>query len=232
MVAEYLTARIRSIEPGLVQIIKLELERGVLRFAAGQYLNVVHPDGERIPFSIATPPSRLPQLELHFQPTPGHPQSALMEDALKGDSLRIEGPFGGTVLDKAKHTSLLFVCAGSGVAQALSMIESVPDESNRNFEIKVLWCCENVSATYVLKRFQALGAEVSKNLCVDPVRNSGSAGFRQLRHLVVSTSPFDAFLCGSPGFVWAVTDVLIGLGCSASNLHSDVYDYAPRGGSN
>jgi len=227
--AELLTARIRSINPGPVQIIRLELERDVLQFAAGQYLNVVHPGGERIPFSIASPPSRLPQLELHFQPTPGHPQSPLMEDALKQECLQLEGPFGGTVLGKATHNSLLFICAGSGVAQALSMIESVSDKTNRDLEITVLWCCESLSAVYVPERFQALGAHVAKNLCVDPVRNSGSAGFRRLRQLLTSTDDFDAFLCGSPGFVWAASDVLTGLGCKASNLHSDVYDYAPRG---
>jgi CDP-4-dehydro-6-deoxyglucose reductase len=226
--AEFLNARIRHIGPGPVHIVSLELVSSGWQFAAGQYLNVVHRGGERIPFSVATPPSRLPLLELHFQPTPGHPQSALMIDALKDNQLQLEGPFGGTVLDKATHSSLLFVCAGSGFAQALSLIESAADNRQREFRTSILWCCENLAGVYAAKRFHQLGAGVSKHLCVDPVKSTTSAGLKLLQKLAHPNDLFDAFLCGSPGFVWAATDTLTDGGIPSAHLHSDVYDYAPR----
>src|SRR5262245_16541411 len=62
-------------------------------FHAGQYLNVVHPGGVRIPMSIASAPERIPELELHYRPLPGVAEAALMNELLdSGTELSIEGP--------------------------------------------------------------------------------------------------------------------------------------------
>lgn len=220
--------RIRAIGPGPVHVIQLKADAPGFRFGAGQYVNVVHPAGERIPFSIATPPHRLPELELHFQPTPGHPQSRLMEELLAGEHLALEGPFGDTTLAKASHHSLLFICAGSGFAQAAAMIEtalaSTPDR-----ELTVLWCSESLHGLYARERFLALGSRVSKHLCIDVSRAADNSGMRWLKaNAARFVGDSDIFLCGSPGFVWAVTDLLTSAGGSPSRMHSDVYQYAPR----
>lgn len=220
--------RIRAIGPGPVHVIQLTADAPGFRFEAGQYVNVVHPGGERIPFSIATPPHLLPELELHFQPTPGHPQSRLMEELLTAGHLKFEGPFGETTLDRASHHKFLFVCAGSGFAQAAGMIESALTTA-ADREIAVLWCSESVRRLYARERFLALGSRVSKHLCIDVSQAADNAGMRWLRS---NASRFvgdsDIFLCGGPGFVWAATDRFTAEGVPRSQLHSDVYQYAPR----
>ena len=233
MDAEPTRARIRAIGPGPVHIISFAVENPGFTFVAGQYVHVTDPDGNRIPFSIATLPARLPALELHFQPTPGHPDSGRMAALLQGSHLLLTGVAGQTVLGRASHPSLLFVCAGSGLAQALAMIESIAVPSPANDapapEVTILWCCESRDACYTTGRFFGLGARTSKHLCVDPSRTGLTAPLRWLK----ARSPelrdsHDVFLCGSPGFVYAATDVLTDAGLANTQLHSDVFDYAPR----
>ncbi len=197
-------------------------------FAAGQYINVVHPSGERIPFSIATPPYQLPNLALHFQPTTGNPHADLMRELLSQKTLTLEGPGGGTSIDKATHGNLLFVCAGSGFAQAAAMLGQalIEDQPRR---MTILWCCETANSVYAAERFFDLGSSVSKHLCIDSNRSGTNAGFRWLkRHANQLVTDCDRFLCGSPRFVWSATDLLIEVGVDRARMHSDVYDYAPR----
>jgi NAD(P)H-flavin reductase/ferredoxin len=94
-----------------------------MRFAAGQYLNVILDDGQRRAFSFANPPHDDAQIELHVRRIPGGRFTGHVFDGLRtGDTLRIEGPLGSFRL-AASERPIFFVAGATGFAPVKSIVE-------------------------------------------------------------------------------------------------------------
>ena len=222
-------ARITAVSGQPVQRILLEIAPGpacAYSFEAGQYLQIIGPDNTLIPMSIASAPQRLPELELHYRSTPGLPEAALMDALLsEGESLNITSAT-GEVRSGAVGQPLLIIAGGSGAAQAFSCIEH-RDSTTQAAPTTLLWCAdhpEDVYATAALSRYASLALKI----CIDDKRTADNEGLTWLR--VHADDYRDAYvlIAGSPGFVYAATDVLLEAGFKDSQLHADVYAYAPR----
>jgi CDP-4-dehydro-6-deoxyglucose reductase len=187
------------------------------RFKAGQYLTVQHANGTEIPMSIASPPQSLPFLELQYKPTPGDSLSQAMDECLKHDHLNIT-PATGSVTCPPSDESLVVVAGGSGVSLAFSCAQF----RNNKPVTEVIWCVdrgEDLYATDELSSFATLHG------IVDATHGHANAGLQ----LLASLEKKDHYiLSGSPGFVYAATDILLAVGVSPQCLQSDVYDFAPR----
>ena len=107
---------------GDVQRVLLRTQRP-FAFKAGQYLNICHPDGTAIPFSIASAPAHLPNLELHFRPVPELAEADLVIEMLENSSNRvdIDGPFGDVWVDSLEKP-LFVIAGGTGAAQANAIL--------------------------------------------------------------------------------------------------------------
>jgi NAD(P)H-flavin reductase/quinol-cytochrome oxidoreductase complex cytochrome b subunit/ferredoxin len=120
------TARVARMERLADDVMRLWLalpggER--MRFAAGQYLNVILEDGQRRAFSFANPPQDDAQIELHVRRIPGGRFTGHVFDGLRvGDSLRIEGPLGSFRL-AASERPIFFVAGATGFAPVKSIVE-------------------------------------------------------------------------------------------------------------
>ncbi|MBL0393992.1 cytochrome b N-terminal domain-containing protein [Ramlibacter monticola] len=94
-----------------------------VRFAAGQYLNVILEDGQRRAFSFANPPHDDAQIELHVRRIPGGRFTGRVFDGLRaGDTLRLEGPLGSFRL-AASERPIFFVAGATGFAPVKSIVE-------------------------------------------------------------------------------------------------------------
>ena len=102
------------------------------RFDSGQYIRLVHPDGD-VPMSVASGPARLPFFELHYRPVTGEPDAERMDallaaaglgrgagGALEGDILELAGPCGEVT---ARAVPTLLLAAGTGAAQGTGILE-------------------------------------------------------------------------------------------------------------
>ncbi|ODP37741.1 2Fe-2S iron-sulfur cluster-binding protein [Sphingomonas turrisvirgatae] len=96
------------------------------RFQPGQYLRL-RPPGLRVarPFSIASAPGDLPELELLIRHLPGGQVSGWLESeaAAAGAPLTLQGPLGGFALDD-RASRAVFVAGGTGLAPMLSIIRA------------------------------------------------------------------------------------------------------------
>ncbi len=194
-------------------------------FIAGQYLNVKAPGNIDIPMSIASAPGRLPELELHYRSIPGLPEAAAMDQLLAGRELLITDA-AGDVTVSVTETPVLMVVGGSGAAQAFSYAEDCRLRRASN-PIQILWCADtenDVYATDALLGYPNLLLEV----CIDSRRTSENKGLSWLRANSSTYLNAQVVLAGSPGFVYAATDILLASGFSQTALHSDIYSYAPR----
>ena len=211
-----------------VQLVRLTLP---LRFAfhAGQYLEIVHPDGTRIPLSIASPPDLLPELELHYRSTPGLQEANRLDELLTRESeLTVDGPMGAVHLLLDDDRPLVLIAGGTGIAQSLSLGAAQAMRHPRT-TVRLLACAERTEDLY-FKDLLPLSKTFDAKLIADTARDGNNQGLRWMRENAETFMDPESriIISGSPPFVYAVTDVLVDVGCPANQIESDVYAYAPR----
>ncbi len=205
-----------------VQRITLRIQ-GDYHFSAGQYLSVVGGDID-VPMSIASAPHRLPELELHYRSTPDAPEAAAMDALLQGNQLQLSAAQ-GTVDAGPTEQPLLIVAGGSGAAQAFSCAEHRSHAGAA--PTTILWCADHSDDVYDVERLSKY-VDGRLQVCVDNQRTPQNEGLRWLREHCSEYLHHNVVLCGSPGFVYTVTDLLSAHDFAAARLRSDVYEYAPR----
>ena len=119
-------AQVQALErlaPDVMRVVLALPGAQALPFQAGQYLNVILPDGERRAFSFANAPQVRGRIELHVRRIPGGRFTSLVFDQMKvGDALRFEGPLGNFTLRESEHP-ILFVAGATGFAPIKSIVE-------------------------------------------------------------------------------------------------------------
>lgn len=203
---------------------------GAFEFAAGQYLEIEHPSGVRIPLSIASAPHRLPQLELHYRSTPGDPLAPLLDELLQErQTLELRGPF-GDVSVTAYAGPLLLVAGGTGISQALSILEHLQHLGSPLADapaVTLLWCADTIHAFYARERLAELPWLDAK--CIADARKTPDNDGLAWLHEHLTANAYDrVLLCGGPQFVYAVVDHLKTHQLDVA-VESDVFGYSPRG---
>jgi len=99
-----------------------ETER--MQFRAGQYIDILLPDGRRRSFSLANAPHDDALIELHIRHVDGGDFTGYVMDELhEKDILRIEGPHGSFFLHEETQRPLIFMAGGTGFAPIKGIIE-------------------------------------------------------------------------------------------------------------
>lgn len=226
------TAPIRELHGDPVRRITLQMPSG-FNFRPGQYVEILHRDGS-IPLSIASAPWRLPALHLHYLSTPGAPEAALMDELLASrEPLTVRGPAGEVRLPQPLTRPLLLVAGGTGIAQALAFVDAF-QPSSPAAAVTLVWCVDTPQGLYLRREIEAMAADwLTFVPIVDGRRDADNAALHWLRDNAVAgaggrQAPGPAVLAGSPGFVYAALDALIGGGADPDLIQSDVFAYAPR----
>jgi ferredoxin-NADP reductase len=115
-------------------LLTLKMEEG-FTFAAGQFVSLhvpPEPDGDKPlkgHYSVASPPSRLPELELLVEHHESGPQSGHVSGWVSGlqpgQTLALEGPYGKFGLLPQPAFRNFFLATGAGLAPLRSMILSL-----------------------------------------------------------------------------------------------------------
>jgi NAD(P)H-flavin reductase/quinol-cytochrome oxidoreductase complex cytochrome b subunit len=108
-----------------VMIVHLAVEGDEpLHFYAGQYINIVLPDGVKRAFSFATAPGAGPTIELQIRRVPGGRYTTHVFEEMKvGDAVDFEGPLGSFFLREDSSKPIVFVAGATGFAPVKSMVE-------------------------------------------------------------------------------------------------------------
>lgn len=108
-----------------VMRLRLKLPDGQrLQYRAGQYLDVLLPDGRRRAFSMANAPHDDALLELHVRRVPGGSFTEQVFETLQEKAiLRIQAPLGTFVLRETSEQPLIFVAGGTGFAPIKAILE-------------------------------------------------------------------------------------------------------------
>ncbi len=232
-----LTCRIESITAwsGSVFGVTLEAPAGKLpEFHAGQYVQLLIDGQEGAFFSLASAPGKR-SFELHIQVVPGHESAEKILEALQANStVRVRLPMGKAFLAEAPRGPVILAAAGTGFAQMKSLYEWLR-ASGYLGDIHLFWGVRKTAEFYALPTLS--GWEDDPNLYCHTVSGDLSDNEWQGHHhellRVIGMANLDwptaqAFISGSPAMVYALSDELEKKGLGAAQIHSDVFEYAPR----
>ncbi|MBY4676916.1 2Fe-2S iron-sulfur cluster-binding protein [Marinobacterium arenosum] len=209
-------------------------------FYAGQYLDIVLPDGKQASFSIGSAPEMGRELELHIRHIPDSAMStAIVEHLLNQPSVQIELPKGDCYLkatEVAADTRLILAAASTGFAQVKSIVEHLLANQHSN-PIHIYWAVRSADDFYLDKLPEQWAREhthvMMHHVVSEPDGSPDWAGRTGLitEAILEDFSDFDdveVIASGSPGMVYALLDALEAKGLKQEQMKSDVFAYAPR----
>lgn len=111
-----------------VSEIRLQPTDKTLIYEAGQYVNVLHHDGNVSPLSIACAPNHDGILEFHlYHPHENLFAQDLLQMANEAKRWKLQGPFGECKASRLKlNMPIIFLAYGTGFAPVKAVIESLP----------------------------------------------------------------------------------------------------------
>jgi ferredoxin len=135
-----------------ISILTLRFANGVrARFQAGQYLQILLPDGDRRSFSLANPPHDNDGAELHIRQLQGGRFSeGILAELGPGDRLVVELPFGAFLVRPAEAPAIL-LATGTGFAPIKSILEGALRRGERR-PMRLYWGGHTKSDLYMLDR--------------------------------------------------------------------------------
>lgn len=201
----------------------------------GQYIQIQapSPDGPVFrAYSISSPAYDKTSVELMVRLVPDGIGSTYLHNLQAGDRVSFTGPYGEFYLNEEPDTEIVCVGGGCGMAPMKNIIYTIYDR----WPDRVCWLffgCRNTKDIFYLEEFEALAKKhpnlkikyaLSDQLEPDEVWD-GDTGFVHLasdKHLEPGLKR-QAFLCGPPPMIEAVTVVLKEKGISGDDIFYDEF---------
>ncbi|CAM4419881.1 MAG: CDP-6-deoxy-L-threo-D-glycero-4-hexulose-3-dehydrase reductase [Legionellaceae bacterium] len=121
----YKVEMLNQLTSTIYQVFLLPLTEEKIQYQAGQYLEIVSPDGIARPFSIANAPVKNGLIELHIRHFPGNPYTEqIIKQITQTGIVNIKGPYGKMILHTEPNYPFIFIAGGTGFAPIKALIES------------------------------------------------------------------------------------------------------------
>ncbi|MCV2403691.1 NAD(P)H-flavin reductase [Marinomonas sp. C2222] len=235
---ENITAKVKSVELVNKDVYQIALQADDLTFHAGQYLMIVLPTGEQVPYSIGSAPHELPSLTLYILVSDAESLAHKVVEHIKSNSqISIKAAGGdchlanGVLSTTPDH--ILLIAGGTGFAQIKSLYSSLIEQDYQG-KVSFYWgvrSYEDIFAEGWLEEAKEHAA-FSINIVVNEKSEEWQGRTGWLYDAVIQDvedlSHCTAFICGSVNMVYGTLDQLEQQGLQESNCFSDVFAYAPR----
>ncbi len=222
--------RMDRLAPDVMRLTLAPRDERPLSFVAGQYINIVLPDGQRRAFSFANPPHDNSRIELHVRHIPGGRFTGHVFTRMQvGDELQFEGPLGDFRLSE-RDTPILLVAGATGFAPIKSIVEDALHRGIRR-PMWLYWGVRHRADLYMLER--ALQWQAQPNFHLVPVLSEATpeeawTGRRGLVHeAMLADFPdlrgHEVYVCGSVKMVDAAVPAFVAQGLSEGACFSDAF---------
>jgi CDP-4-dehydro-6-deoxyglucose reductase len=204
-----------------------------LQFLAGQYVDILLPGGIRRAFSIASPPQREDELELHIRHVEGGDFTGWVFDELKEkDILRLEGPLGTFFIRHDQPGKpIIMMGGGTGFAPLKSMVEDLLSHNDKR-NIHLFWGARSQEELYQedLARSwveQYPHIQYSSALSDDADTVAAFSGFVHEAVLdeYPDLSPYDVYMSGPPAMIDAGKQAFLNNGLTERRLFYDSFEF-------
>ena len=207
-------------------------------FRAGQYVDIMLPDGRRRSFSIASPPHDASFLELHVRRAARGEFTARVFGGMKpGELLRIEGPLGQFVYREPGDPAApaLLIGGGTGFAPLKSLLRHVL-ETGRQRPLHLYWGARHALDLYEhewVRERVARFAQFRFTPVLSEPSTDEAGRFRTgfVHEAVVADYPdlsqAEVYAAGPPAMIKALVEALPAHGLARERLYFDSFEYAP-----
>ena len=221
-----------------VMRVMLKLDGGKrIEFYAGQYINVLLPDGDKRSFSFATAPSVNDRIELQIRRIAGGRYTTHVFEQMKaGDAVRFEGPLGSFFLREDSEKPILFVAGSTGFAPVKSMLEYAFVRGIKR-QLILYWGVRTLRDLY-LPELPRQWEREHANFRFIPVLSEAApedqwTGRIGLVHEAIladfpDLSSHQVYACGSAGMVEAAYPAFQAHGLRQDDCFSDAFRLAPK----
>jgi CDP-4-dehydro-6-deoxyglucose reductase, E3 len=234
------TARVAKMNRLSHDVMQLKLKvqgDAVPFFYAGQYINVLLPDGQKRSFSFATAPHERDYVELQIRLVPeGLFTTRVFNDMKEGDTLEFEGPLGSFFLREDSEKPIIFVAGATGFAPVKSMVEHAFHTGLKR-QMYLYWGVRRLRDLYLpdLPREWARGHANFTFVPVlsEPAPEDNWTGRTGLVHEAILTdfpnlSNHQIYACGSVAMVETAHPAFVARGMSEHDCFSDAFKLAPQ----
>ncbi len=200
-------------------------------YEAGQFMNVVFPDGAIRSYSLASVPGHDAFLEFQIALLKGGKASTWARDAAQaGSSVRLMGPLGSCVyLGGAPERPLLLAGTGTGLAPLYGILRAALADGHQG-PIHLFHGSLRREGLYLVDELRALEA-AHDNLQYHPGILHGEAeegiATEALDALIATRLPslkdYRVYLCGAPEFVQMMQRKAFIAGASLQDIHADAF---------
>jgi Na+-transporting NADH:ubiquinone oxidoreductase subunit F len=213
------------------------VEPNTISFKAGQYVQLEAPryakskQAVNRAYSISSSPLHEDYIELIIRRVPDGICTTYVFDYLKeGDSINFTGPFGDFFIRETK-ADILFVAGGSGKAPIKSMTEYLKKVGTER-RMVYMFGARTAKDLYYTELFQDFEKEFPDFSYVpvlsQPEEHSnwqGKTGYipPYFKEYIKDSKNTEAYLCGSPGMIAAVTKGLIENGVDKDKIYYDSF---------
>ena len=230
-------ARVERLEPLAEDVMRLFLklpEGERMQFLAGQYIDIVLPDGRHRSFSIANAPHDDALLELHVRRIAGGRFTGHVFSEMKEkDILRIEGPFGRFYLREDSPRPLLFLAGGTGFAPIKGIIEHALAEGVDR-AMTLYWGARDKQDLYLdglARQWSAAAGFEYIPVLSAPRPDDGWSGRTGYVHQAVlddvaDVNGYDVYISGPPEMVDAARQAFFDRGLPEDQLYFDSFEFA------
>lgn len=235
-----ITAKVNTVELINKDVYQINLQVDDLSFSAGQYLMVVLPTGEQVPYSIGSAPHELPQVILYILVSDvASLANKVVEYIKSNDEITIKAPGGdchshNPVLD-SNPEHILLIAGGTGFSQIKSVYSDLV-EKNFQGNVSFYWglrSAEDVFAQEWLEeahKYSPFTLDVIVNEESDQWHGRSGWLYEAILNDHPDLSNCVALISGSVNMVYGTLDQLESKGLNKDRCFSDVFAYAPHPG--
>ena len=228
--------RLERLAEDVMRVVIVLPDEHTIAFAAGQYIDIVHDDGQRRAFSFANPPQENTHIELHVRRIPGGRFTTHVFSAMRiGDRVDFEGPLGDFTLREGPRP-ILFVAGATGFAPVKSIVE---DAFERGLQrpMRLYWGVRRREDLYMLELAEQWQRE-HDNFRVVPVLShpepsdawTGRTGLVHQAMLAdfADLTGYEVYVCGSLKMVETAVPAFMAQGLQSDACFSDAFLPAGR----
>ncbi len=207
-------------------------ENDRMLFLAGQYIDIILPDGRRRSFSLANAPHNDEVLELHVRHVEGGEFTGYVFGQMKEkDIVQIEGPYGDFYLREESPRPMLFLAGGTGFAPIKGIIEHALQEGVSR-PMTLYWGTRTAADQYLaglVEDWQRQGG-----LSYVPVLSEAEAGdggrhgfvHQAVVEDVADVGGYDVYVSGPPVMVAAAREAFMQRGLPKGQFYFDSFEFA------
>lgn len=204
-----------------------------LKFAAGQYLQVVMGANDKRAFSIASTPADESRIELHIGAEPGNSYANEVLDKLKADGeILVEAPLGVATYQAHSERPLLLIAGGTGFSYTWSLLQEHLMSTDQR-PVLLYWGARELRDLYLHDQLQQL-TRLHENFTYCPVLQEppadwqgaeGLVHYAVLKDFAKELDRFDIYVAGRFEMVRVVRDEFIQHGLPIEQLYGDALSF-------